>query len=230
MSNRICIITACWKRPKVLRAALDNWRTLGVDHIVCAHSPGDRWAPRILKQFDAVPVEAPNKLGVKFNAASLAAKDIDADYYLHMGADDLFDQKVMFFYRHYNGPHMGFVDYYFHHLPTGATRYWPGYAGERYNEPIGAGKLVHRSIMEKIGWTPFTAGRDKSLDHDQHVKLSAVAQGDLVSIRTLGVSIDLKDENSATAWDKIDHVTDTAAPLRELSPFIHAFVDKHIRR
>ena len=223
---KIGIITGCWQRHEVLLAALNNWTELGAAEIIVAFTKEDRMSDRILKQHGCRTVVAPNRLAEKFNAATLAAKHSDCDYFLHMGADDLVDGILWEAYQRYTGHHMALTDWYFHHLPTNETRYWPGYEGPRKGEPIGAGKLVSREALQAIRWTPFIEGRNNALDFDQHQKLKAAGYGPecyrLMDIG--GIGVDLKDEANATPWKKIIPVTTPAAHLSVSSPYLWASV------
>ncbi len=220
--NKICIITGAWKRHKVLAAALGNWLSHHAVEVVVAYSPGDPQVERTLRTYGVRTVKVANRLGEKFNAATRAARQVQADYYLHMGSDDLVDDALWAHYANYQGTHMGLLDWYFHYLPTGATRYWPGYTGAREGEPIGAGKLVRRDVMEAIGWQPFDAKRPNALDYDQHHKLTTVAgPADLFRLRDLdAVGVDLKDDQNLTSWPRILPTTEACTPLAGLAPTI----------
>lgn len=224
---RIGIITACWKRHAILQAAISNWIDLGAHEIICAYTQEDRTSRKILGAAGARIVEAPNRLAVKFNAATKAAKATDCDYFLHMGSDDLIDRPLWEFYQQYQGDHMALTDWYFHNVPTSETRYWAGYFGPRAGEPIGAGKLVSREALDRIGWRPFIDGRDNALDYDQHNRLrQAGVRCDSYRLKDLGcVGVDLKNEENATPWKRIVPLTQPEQHLSTLSPYLNSFTN-----
>lgn len=219
---KIGIITGCWQRHGVLQAALDNWSELGAAEIIAAYTMADRASMKMLKANGCRIIEAPNLLATKFNAATRLAKQTDCDYFLHMGADDLIDPVLWDAYNRYVGDYMALTDWYFHHLPTNETRYWPGYVGPRQGEPIGAGKLVSREAMERIQWRPFIEGRNNALDHDQHHRLKgAGVKCDTFRLKDLGaVGVDLKDPANATPWSRIVPLTHREEHLSTLSPYL----------
>lgn len=225
---KIGVITACWQRHDVLRACLNNWRALGAAEIIAVYSPGDKRSGEILKAHGCIFAQAENKLATKFNLASNLARDTDCDYFLHMGADDMIDPVVWDAYQSFKGDHMAFTDWYFHHIPTNQTRYWPGYVGAREGEPIGAGKLVSRDAMKAIGWTPFIYGRDRALDFDQHHKLANAGMG--VTCYRLkdigGIGVDLKDALNATPWTVIVPLTEPSEHLSTASPYLWQNIPK----
>lgn len=220
--NRIAVITGCWRRAEVVEACVRSWQALGAVEVVAAYTPGDAKAKAVLDACGARTVEAPNRLAIKFNAATLAAKEVYVDYFLHMGSDDLVCSKLWAAYQTYTGKHMALTDWYFHNLPTNETRYWPGYAGPRAGEPIGAGKLIRRDVMERIKWKPFTDSRDGALDFDQHHKLVAAdAPPDCFRLKDLdAVGVDLKGPDNATPWKRILPLTEPCQDLSELDATI----------
>ena len=220
--NRICVITAAWKRPAVLEAALDNWRAVGVHEICIALSPGDTKAELLSRYYDCHSVSMPNEnLAAKFNAACRLARNTDCDYFLHMGADDLIGESLMTEYLRFKGHYLGTKDWYFHSLDRDITMYWPGYEGQREGEPIGAGRLVSRTAMNTIDFAPFSGAGNNELDSVQHRALTRHVRSEVISLKELSaVGVDLKDADSMTQFDRVAKLMDECPHLEHLDPFI----------
>ena len=43
--------------------------------------------------------------------------------------------------------------------------YWPGYKGSRSLEPIGMGRLISKSFLDKVNWQIFDKNSNSGLDH-----------------------------------------------------------------
>lgn len=211
----ICIISACWQRPEVTAAFIRHHQSLtpAPAGIIMAGSPADGHQ---MVDFAGVNYfRVPNVLAAKWNAAVLAAREVDADHYLFMGSDDFMDQAMWTHYSAFMGHHLSLLDLYFHHAASDATLYWPGYVGPRRGEPIGAAKLVRRDVLDLIDWQPFTERRNAALDYDMHRKIrGAGATIDVVRMEaTGGICVDLKGSISATPWKVI-----TRQPKVEMMP------------
>lgn len=224
----ICIISACWQRPRVTASFLRHHK--GLDPapvgIIMAGSPGDGHEG---VDFTGVHYfQVPNVMGAKWNAAVQAAKAVDADHYLFMGSDDFMDQAMWSHYNTYTGQHLALLDLFFHDGLTDQTIYWPGYVGPRRKEPIGAAKLVRRDVLDVIDWRPFRERRNAALDYDMHRNIRSIgAVVDVVPMSaTGGICVDLKGPDNATSWRTI-----TMQPrvrmmpegwMRDTHPALHA--------
>ena len=70
-------------------------------------------------------------------------------------ADFLVDKKV-----HY----AGFLDFYFYDTERDLAKYCPGMKYNRKGEPHGAGRILHRSILESLNWVLWDDKLSSGLD------------------------------------------------------------------
>jgi hypothetical protein len=145
----------------------------------------------------ATVVETANRpLGRKFNAALQAAEGADADAVLIMGSDDFLCPVVagaLLAACVAGVPYVGLQDLYFLDLPTGQLRYWRGYRGSRMGEPIGAGRLLRRELLDRCDWTLWAAHRHEGMDHSSMARAAAIAAPQLLNVRALdGAAVDCK--------------------------------------
>jgi hypothetical protein len=142
-------------------------------------------------------------LGAKWNAGFKACQKFDHDAVIFLGSSDwisddylsivaplinefdligklgchFFDKQIV------NGGH-----------PRYRLVHWLGYGtGTRQNEPIGIGRIISKSMLQKINYTPFNPTLDSSLDwsmwqqvhkHNPRIKILDESQCQLVSIST----------------------------------------------
>ena len=117
--------------------------------------------------------------------------------------------KMWEYYCNFKGEVLGLKDLYFHHVKHENVLHWKGYSekSKRYNEPIGAHKLIRKDIMNRLDFTPFL---EKSKFPDEQPtpdKLHALGiQTTLVSMKeTGGIAVDVKNKDSATPFRKWDN-------------------------
>lgn len=110
-------------------------------------------------------IEIENRpLGRKFNAAvSMAFQDL-VDYVMIMGSDTFFMPTLWDQYAdliRIGEKYVGIRDLYMWDWNNNDARYWEGYSGERFGEPIGCGRLIHRTL---IHGSLYDDNRNVSLD------------------------------------------------------------------
>jgi len=93
----------------------------------------------------------------------------DINAYLHTGSDEwLTDNYCTVGMDALNADDangmVGVRGYYVYDIETKRMIYWPGYANERKNEPIGAGRLISRQTLEALNWGLVDTTLDSGLD------------------------------------------------------------------
>lgn len=94
---------------------------------------------------------SPNKpLGKKWNFGLQYAKNHDFDYLIIIGSDDIFSSDLWDYYRTLDVHYFGILDIYF--LEDKKIKYCPGFMQNRFGEPHGAGRAIHRSVLDACDW------------------------------------------------------------------------------
>lgn len=178
----------------------------GVYKVICiGESEEER---NLCESLGAEWVRHENKpLGKKWNTGFMAAEKHNPDACLFVGSSDWLSDNWIRHMSEFLGeydmigvPGYNMLDV---HCASNANHYrfcrWEGYAkmnGKQYKmrdkEPIGIGRVLSRSIMDKIHWRPFDETKDNSMDWFMYNKVLSsggkvkLVEGD--NIHTLSIS------------------------------------------
>lgn len=108
-------------------------------------------------------------LGAKWQFGIDTLRNIrpDIDAYLHTGSDEWLTEDYCSSGIEAMSSDLGMAGvkgFYLYEAETKRMIYWPGYAGDRNGEPIGAGRLVTRKTLESLNWSMVDTGLDSNLD------------------------------------------------------------------
>lgn len=149
----------------------------GVDAVVCV---GDDELDRVAcESAGAIWVQHDNyPLGAKWNAGFVKAAELGTEAFLFVGSSDwLSDNWLDKMLPHLEEYDMvGKPDFYMLDIDTKFNKYrachWKGYTdAERKGEPIGIGRLIRRSALEKVNFEPFDRKLDRSMDRSMYQNL-----------------------------------------------------------
>lgn len=171
--NRICVVTCVWGRVDVFKLFIESINNLIVKPIVVViGSPEDENEDKFVKlcnlsgfkyfSYDNEP------LSNKWNYGIKKTLEQNYDYLLIMGSDDVLNNRLYCKYLIYNGDYCGLKDIYFFDTINNREHFWGGYTNHRKGEPIGAGRLVSRRIIEKMNGDYFNLGINSGLDRTFH--------------------------------------------------------------
>lgn len=186
---RISFVTPIWGRPiltrlfliaisRHIRHAILHHPDALVDAIIVG-SEGD--ASRELVATTREPllhyVEHPNEpLGDKFNAGIRHALAQGSDYVLIMGSDQFFLPSFLDLWineARAATPYSGVPDLFMYDPDAHRAAYWPGYSNHRAGQPIGPGRLIHRSLLEPYDGTLYRPDLARDLDATADANLPA---------------------------------------------------------
>jgi hypothetical protein len=161
--TKVAIFTPVWKRPKMREAFMDHM----VHHVNEAPKYGIDLSVNIAGSEGAETmneatsrgfnyVECDNlPLGRKFNKAMLLAMlTHDPDYLMVVGSDTFMLPTIWGKYKEgiaLGCKYMGVKDLFMWDWRDNTAVYWGGYTGRRAGEPIGPGRLMHKSIIPEDG-------------------------------------------------------------------------------
>jgi hypothetical protein len=148
----------------------------GVYKVICV---GDHEEKTFCESLGAEFIQVKNKpLGRKWNTAFAAAQKYNPDACLFIGSSDWISDNWLTEMEPYTKQYdlVGMPGCYFLHVGNEDNRlcHWPGYVGPRKGESIGIGRLISRSLMDKINWRPFNDALDSSLDRSMIDKVNSV--------------------------------------------------------
>ena len=159
---KLAVLTACYKRYDIFRLFLNH---LPKDiTLICV---GDEDENK--QSFDESGIKGgylihENKpISNKWNAGLEFAKQYDFDYLIITGSDDLFSHDLWKWYKTLDVHYAGLLDFYFRDL-AGKIKYNDGFRFNRKGEPHGAGRALHRSLLDAVGWRLWKDGLNEGLD------------------------------------------------------------------
>jgi glycosyltransferase involved in cell wall biosynthesis len=174
---KILILTCLWKRHDVFEVFKEKIRILqskyNIDLLVVG-SEGEI-SKSLCSEFHYV--EAPNQpLSNKWNEGIKYAKDLEWDYIMILGSDDIIND-LQFYYdcisEGYN--FVGALDCWTYNIYTDKIYYFAGYTNHRRGESVGAGRLISRGIIEQMNYELWNTGLKSSLDYSFEQKLNSIS-------------------------------------------------------
>jgi hypothetical protein len=119
-------------------------------------------------RFSDLHIESPNQpLSNKWQSGIDYIKDLEFDYVLMLGSDDLISSNLLDIYT----PAMeegfdliGLKDCYFLDARTDELTYWAGYTNHRRGESLGMARMLSRGLLMKMNWNIWQSGLKKGLD------------------------------------------------------------------
>lgn len=209
---KLLVYTACYKRSETFRLFLDNQNYLydcGFDiSVACI---GDAGNGHIFQEygdpFDLYVRYKNLPLGEKWNIGLEFIKDLEWDYVLISGSDDLYSPELYarYFQLMEEGVHFaGLIDFYFLDQTKGHLKYFPGHRSERRGETNGAGRILHRSVLEALEWTLWDDHKNQELDLSMTRRLKTVEglTERVINLKAEGlVAVDIKDGQNIHAID-----------------------------
>ena len=207
---RIALISCIWKRHaltpiwwrgtrRLIQRFAEHGLTVSVT--VAGSEPRHR---RLAERHGATWVEAANApLGAKWNAAAQSAYRSGADYLLIMGSDDFLSDPLIDQYAaalHAGWRYLGLSGIYFFEPRTGRLAIFSA-TGARYGAPLGAGRMVHQSLLPDTG-RPWLDCRNRGLDHDMQSRCE-LPPAKLFAVTPEAPAVDVKTETNLWTFDKL---------------------------
>lgn len=208
---RLAIVTAMWKRPEVFSIFGRNTVRLVREckeleiNVFVAGSEGDV-SRNLAESFGFEYVETPNApLFNKWNVAVQSAREWQPDYVMMMGSDDVMSAAML---KRYLAPmrsgfdFIGSIDWFFYDLKSGRAIHWRGYTGDRRGKLCGAGRMLSRSLLDRLGWQPWQSQVDgEGMDGTMMRRLLKIGRYTTKAIHTNGeLAVDIKSDVSITPF------------------------------
>lgn len=136
----------------------------------------------------------------KWNYGVSLTKNIDFDYIIFLGSDDIIDENLMLEY--YNkmkdgNDFIGIIDMYVFNYLTNQLYYWDGYKKNtgRQGETIGLGRCLSKKTIEKLNYTLWAPNINEGLDKTFNNNISKLKSVKISNIRLTefdGFACDIK--------------------------------------
>jgi hypothetical protein len=137
-------------------------------------------------------------LGAKWNFGFQAARKHNPKAVLFVGSSDWVEDDFMLKTLPFLETHemVGTLGCYLLDIHTTRGKrlvHWPGYGkGPRAHEPIGIGRVISRSALDKMNWEPFDPQRQNSMDWTMYNKvLQNGGQIKIVDAKSMAISTNL---------------------------------------
>jgi hypothetical protein len=211
-----------WGRESVFKVfgkLTNDLISTATDHqikVFCVGSEG-RTSRLLAESFGFEYVEFPNdKLGQKWNAVTMAAKEWNPDYCLMMGSDDVMNAELLNRYipfMHNGIDYIGTLDWYFYDTVSKRALYWKGYR-KSFNRGVtcGAGRMLSKRVLDAMAWQPWENDRNHHiLDTAMENKLRDIkhSRASFVIGNLGGMGLDIKSSTNMTpfaAWDNSEFI------------------------
>lgn len=204
---KIVIGTLLWKRHEVFRV----WAEALIDAatepygVVVAGSEGDI-SRELVESYGFSYVETPNRpLGAKANTRLAACRELDPDYVVLCGSDDIVSPQTFAHYRNLAADGIDEVtinDIYYFNAHTQQMAYSRGYENHRRGEPVAPWRMLSRRLCEALEWSAWDPEALHSLDTHSAARLSAIPHREhRIHVRDEGLFVcDIKCSDNLTAW------------------------------
>ena len=226
---KIVIGTLLWKRHAVFRA----WAEALIDvatapyEVVVAGSEGEA-SRELVESYGFHYLETPNRpLGAKANARLEACRELEPDFVILCGSDDIVSAKTFAYYRERADEGVDEVtinDIYYINAHTGAVVYSCGYIDSRRGEPVAPWRMLSAAMCEALGWNAWDPDERLFLDTHSAKRLKQIPHSEhRIFIRDQSLFVcDIKSRVNLTPWEIRDNWTSVERALlyEHLSPRI----------
>jgi hypothetical protein len=151
-------------------------------------------------------------LSNKFNFGCKMLREVDFDYVIILGSDDIIDNNVFTLYDENMDKSfdiIGMLDVYIFDPKQLKAYYWGGYPKKhkRFGESVGMGRCLSKKIVENLNYELWEDGLNKSLDKSMMKRIQSLSQSISISssyfrIKEVGVACDIKTKNNITKLDE----------------------------
>jgi hypothetical protein len=177
--KRLAIITGVWQRPEVFEMfanATNKLKHKDIDIVVIVAGSEGVKSRQMVEDKGFIYIEIENQpLATKMNATMLKAQELNVDYCLCVGSDDLITNELLDVYYSFMTKKIDFIavlDWYFYDLKTNSFTYWGGYTdAPRIGHTCGAGRLISSNLLNKWGWAVWENKHSTILDDSMQNKL-----------------------------------------------------------
>lgn len=210
------ILSASWKRKKLTSRYCEHiifLKKLFSNHInlTSAVVDSDQINKESIKKFNSVYLNYLNQpLSDKFNFGMNYFKNLPIDYVMILGSDNFIDEILMIEYikiMRNNYDLIGVLNSYVYDIKTGHMYNFLGYpkTSHRYQETLGAGRILSKTILDSLKFMPWKNGISKGLDGSMWEKLSKLEFKEYkINVKSInGLMLGVKTDTFITDLNKM---------------------------
>lgn len=225
--KRLAIVTGVWKRPEIFEMFANATKKLNHPQleiiVIVAGSEGEQ-SKSMVEKHGFIYIEVDNEpLASKMNSTIVVAGQLNADYVLCVGSDDVITQNLLDIYADCISrgiDYVGVLDWYFYDTVSGNMAYWGGYRdARRIGHTCGAGRLISSNLLSKWNFKPWLIKDSHVLDNSMQTKLKQTPHTfESFSLKERGVyAFDLKSNVNMTKfelWDNTEYIQNNKIILK----------------
>lgn len=193
----LVILTACHGRTEIFKHFLN---AIPQDaYLICTGSDDENRKSFEESKVNGTYIIHENKpLGKKWNYGLSFAKKVPFDYLIVTGSDDFFCPDLWNWYKTLDTQYAGLLDMFFMDYGNGKIRYNDGFRFNRQGEPHGAGRAIHRTVLEAFDWKLWDDNLNEGLDASMTNTLSkAKLDYQFIKVQSKGfVAMDVKTKEN----------------------------------
>lgn len=213
---KIVITTLLWKRydlfdiwAQVILNIICNFANQQVKISVVVAGSENQVSKKLVEQYGFEYIETPNTpLSRKANLRLQKCKELNPDYILFLGSDDLISCKTFKYLlkqmrKGYDAIYN--MDLYIYDTISGIASYNKEYSNHREGEPKAPGKCFSKRLLNKLRWKLWDENLSRNLDGNLQKSLKKVKHSrHLYWLKKEKLMIvDIKDKNSITPFSSI---------------------------
>lgn len=141
----------------------------------------------------------PNKpVSKKWNYGLQFARKVDFEYLIITGSDDIFSADLWEHYKTLSVQYFGLLDFYFLDYETSKIKYHSGFMANRQGETHGAGRALHRSVLDAVDWKLWDDTLNEGLDASMTKSLNnLILSTEFIKVHSKGfVAMDIKTKEN----------------------------------
>lgn len=169
MVNRLALLSCAYLRNEIFKLFLQS-----IPKDIYTVIVGDESNKKSFLQHgtNGKYLEYPNNpIGAKWNYGLSVLKNVEFDYLIISGSDDVFSQDLWDWYKTLDVHYAGVLDFYFMDWQTKRIKYNEGFRANRIGEPHGAGRALHRNVLDALQWKLWDDDLNIGLDGSMTEKL-----------------------------------------------------------
>jgi hypothetical protein len=171
-------------------------------------------------------------LGKKWNAGLKYCQQLQFDFILILGSDDILSTSGLDVYKRYIDAgynYIGLKDFYVLNTINKKMNYWSGYEGKRAGETVGAGRLIARHLLEQVDFKLWKDEKNRNLDGSltKHISKSDLKPAVINSKNNQVMLIDLK---SKVNLGRFENYPGSGVSFKKVGPHYFPEVYKMITR
>jgi hypothetical protein len=221
MKHKIVVLTCSWKRPNITKIFIKNLLKVesllsNMYEFINVVVDSEKSNFNVFKNTNFIYLEHNNlPLSNKWNFGLSYCKNLNFDYLLIMGSDDILTSHILKQYKIFINnsiDFMGITDMYIYDLLKKKFYYWNGYTGARLNDTIGLGRCISKKIIQELDYKLWTDGLNKGLDGSMKIKLDNLKKkinykSVTVKCKNLnGMAVDIKGGLNITDLNKFKNL------------------------